>query len=47
MPGAGPLPYLALFAVGVVAGALNIVAGGGSFLTLPALLFFGLPCVWR
>lgn len=33
----------ALFAVGVVSGALNVVAGGGSFLTLPALLFFGLP----
>ena len=30
-------------AVGFVAGALNIVAGGGSFLTLPVLLFLGLP----
>ena len=43
VPDAGLLPHLALFAVGVVAGALNVVAGGGSFLTLPALLFFGLP----
>jgi uncharacterized membrane protein YfcA len=35
---------LTLLAVaGVVAGALNVVAGGGSFLILPALLFFGLP----
>lgn len=33
----------ALFAVGVVSGALNVVAGGGSFLTLPVLLFVGLP----
>lgn len=32
-----------LLVVGVVAGALNAVAGGGSFLTLPALIFFGLP----
>lgn len=30
-------------AVGVVAGALNVVAGGGSFLTLPVLIFLGLP----
>jgi uncharacterized membrane protein YfcA len=32
-----------LAAAGVVAGALNVVAGGGSFLILPLLLFFGLP----
>lgn len=37
------LELTALAAVGVVAGALNVVAGGGSFLTLPLLLFFGLP----
>jgi len=37
------LPLVALFVVGLVAGALNVIAGGGSFLTLPALLFFGLP----
>jgi uncharacterized membrane protein YfcA len=36
------LPLAALFAVGLVGGALNVVAGGGSFLTLPALLYFGL-----
>ncbi len=34
---------LALFAIGCVAGVLNVVAGGGSFLTLPVLLFLGLP----
>ena len=32
-----------LFAVGVVAGILNILAGGGSLLTLPLLIFMGLP----
>ncbi len=35
--------YLALFAAGAVAGALNVIAGGGSFLTLPVLIFAGLP----
>lgn len=43
MDAAGSLPLLGLFAVGVVSGTLNVVAGGGSFLTLPALLFLGLP----
>ncbi len=37
------LPLAGLFVVGLVAGALNVVAGGGSFITLPALLFLGLP----
>jgi hypothetical protein len=37
------LELVALAGAGVVAGALNVVAGGGSFLTLPVLLFFGLP----
>lgn len=32
-----------LFVVGVVTGAINTVAGGGSFLTLPVLIFLGLP----
>jgi len=35
--------WLLLLASGVVAGALNVVAGGGSFLTLPILIFSGLP----
>jgi len=36
--------YLLLFGIGCVSGALNVLAGGGSFLTLPVLmLFFGLP----
>lgn len=37
------LQYLLLLAAGVIAGALNIIAGGGSFLTLPTLIFLGLP----
>ena len=36
---------LALLAVGAVSGALNVLAGGGSFLTLPLLIFLGLPPV--
>ena len=46
VPAAPPpdfLGLLALFATGLVAGAINVVAGGGSFLTLPALIFYGLP----
>jgi len=39
------LLYLILFGSGLVAGALNVVAGGGSFLTLPVLIFLGLPPV--
>jgi uncharacterized membrane protein YfcA len=31
------------FAAALVAGALNSVAGGGSFISFPALLFLGLP----
>lgn len=34
--------YAALVLAGFVAGIVNTIAGGGSFLTLPALLFFGL-----
>lgn len=36
---------LLLLAAAFVAGALNAVAGGGSFLTLPALVFTGVPPV--
>lgn len=32
-----------LFPAGLVAGTLNVMAGGGSFLTLPLLIFLGLP----
>lgn len=34
---------LLLFAVGLIAGVINTLAGGGSLLTLPALIFLGLP----
>ncbi len=34
-----------LFAAAVLGGALNSVAGGGSFITLPALLYSGVPPV--
>lgn len=38
------LPHLfALVAVGVLAGVVNTLAGGGSLVTLPALIFLGLP----
>jgi uncharacterized membrane protein YfcA len=40
---ATPLAHALLFASGFVAGVVNVVAGGGSFLTLPILMFLGLP----
>ncbi|HKN86399.1 MAG TPA: sulfite exporter TauE/SafE family protein [Nitrospiraceae bacterium] len=39
----GFLNYTMLAGVGLVAGAFNTVAGGGSFLTLPFLMVLGLP----
>jgi hypothetical protein len=38
-----PLAYLLLFLAGSIAGTINVLAGGGSFLTLPLLIFLGLP----
>lgn len=38
-----PWLALALFAAGLVAGFVNTMAGGGSLLTLPALMLLGLP----
>lgn len=35
--------YLLLFGAGTAAGTLNVIAGGGSFLTLPLMIFLGLP----
>ncbi len=40
-----PAQLALLLAAAFGAGALNAVAGGGSFLTLPALLFTGMPAV--
>jgi len=34
-----------LFCTAAIAGALNAVAGGGSFITLPALIYAGVPAV--
>ncbi len=39
----GWLGYLLLFVAGAAAGTINVIAGGGSFLTLPALIFLGIP----
>ena len=36
------LELLILFGVGLAAGVINVMAGGGSSLTLPALIFLGL-----
>lgn len=38
-----PLDVAKLVAVGLVAGTVNTLAGGGSLLTLPALLLLGMP----
>jgi uncharacterized membrane protein YfcA len=38
-----PVQLLVLFLVGVLCGFINILAGGGSLLTLPVLIFLGLP----
>jgi uncharacterized membrane protein YfcA len=35
--------YLGLILIGIVAGFFNSLAGGGSLLTLPLLIFMGLP----
>ena len=37
------LEHLILLLAGGVAGTLNVIAGGGSFLTIPVLIFLGLP----
>src|SRR5215467_14523296 len=34
-----------LFLAALLAGAINAVAGGGSFITFPTLLFMGIPPV--
>tara|TARA_B100001939_G_scaffold346698_1_gene366091 strand:- start:1527 stop:2285 length:759 start_codon:yes stop_codon:yes gene_type:complete len=38
-----PIDFLILVFVGLMAGAINTLGGGGSLLTLPALIFLGLP----
>jgi uncharacterized membrane protein YfcA len=39
------LEALLLFGAGILGGMLNAIAGGGSFITFPALLFAGIPPV--
>lgn len=39
------LQWVLIAAAGFAAGAINSIAGGGSFLTFPALVFAGLPAV--
>src|ERR1700675_3866356 len=39
------LTLLLLAGVGLLAGAMNAIAGGGSFVTFPALVLAGLPPV--
>ncbi len=34
-----------IFATGLVAGAMNAIAGGGTFLALPVLVFTGVPAL--
>lgn len=45
MTNISPIDGLMLLTAAFLAGALNAVAGGGSFLTLPALVFTGVPPV--
>jgi uncharacterized protein len=40
-----PEHSLLLFGAGLLAGTMNAAAGGGSFVTLPALVFAGVPSV--
>ncbi|WP_292011077.1 sulfite exporter TauE/SafE family protein [Chryseobacterium sp.] len=35
--------FILLFAIGLLAGAINAAAGGGSFITFPALIYAGVP----
>ncbi|MDO9707348.1 sulfite exporter TauE/SafE family protein [Paracraurococcus lichenis] len=39
------LSLLLVFGAGLLAGAMNAAAGGGSFVTIPALVFAGMPSV--
>jgi uncharacterized membrane protein YfcA len=40
-----PIHAILLFVTAIVAGALNAIAGGGSFISFPILLFTGVPPV--
>jgi len=38
-------PHLVVFGAGLLAGTMNALAGGGTFVTLPALISIGVPSV--
>ena len=38
-----PFQVLIIIAVGIIAGFLNTVAGGGTLITMPVLIFLGIP----
>ncbi|MGY8688880.1 MAG: sulfite exporter TauE/SafE family protein, partial [Verrucomicrobiales bacterium] len=38
-----PWQLILLAALGILAGVLNVIAGGGSLLTLPAMIFMDIP----
>lgn len=38
----GTWQYILLFVVGLGAGVLNVLAGGGSFVTMPVMIFLGM-----
>jgi hypothetical protein len=40
-----PAHFVLLFAAGLLAGTMNAAAGGGSFVTLPSLVFAGVPSI--
>lgn len=40
-----PIGYLVVFVAAAIAGTLNAIAGGGSFISFPTLLFLGMPAV--
>lgn len=40
-----PIDWLIIGIAGFLGGMLNAVAGGGSFITLPALIFVGVPAI--
>lgn len=39
--------YFLLFGAGLFVGFINTIAGSGSFLSLPILIFTGMPAVWQ
>lgn len=40
-----PTQFLLIFGAGVLAGTINSVAGGGSFITFPLLVYFKVPSI--